>query len=77
VLAECLSRHPGNAIGAFRQYAALRQARVAQVRRTTWQSGAIYHLPAPVALARNLTMRLLGGPRLLSQRDWLYDWRPA
>jgi salicylate hydroxylase len=77
VIADCLSRQRGNAVEAFRQYAALRQARVAQVRRTTWQSGAIYHLPAPVALARNLTMKMLGGRRLLSQRDWLYDWRSA
>ena len=77
VLADCMSRQPGNATEAFRQYAALRQARVAHVRRTTWQSGAIYHLPGPVALARNLSMKILGGRRLLSQRDWLYDWRPA
>ena len=67
----------GNATEAFRQYAALRQARVAHVKRTTWQSGAIYHLSAPVALARNLTMKVLGGRRLLSQRDWLYDWPPG
>jgi salicylate hydroxylase len=77
VLAACLGRSPSNAAEAFRQYAAQRQARVAQVRRTTWQSGAIYHLPGPVALARNLTMKVLGGRRLLSQRDWIYDWRAA
>ena len=75
VLADCLGRQPTNPVEAFRQYAALRQSRVAQVRRTTWQSGAIYHLPGVIALARNLTMKVLGGGRLLSQRDWLYDWR--
>jgi salicylate hydroxylase len=75
VIADCLSRQPTNPVEAFRQYAALRQSRVAQVRRTTWQSGAIFHLPGPIALARNLTMMALGGRRLLSQRDWLYDWR--
>jgi salicylate hydroxylase len=77
VLADCLSRQPGNPTEAFRQYAAQRRSRVAQVRRTTWQSGAIYHLPGPIALARNLSMKILGGQRLLSQRDWLYDWRPT
>jgi salicylate hydroxylase len=77
VLAACLARQPTNAAEAFRQYAAQREARVAQVRRTTWQSGAIYHLPGPIALARNLTMKVLGGRRLLSQRDWIYDWRTA
>ncbi|MDQ8726577.1 FAD-dependent monooxygenase [Bradyrhizobium sp. LHD-71] len=77
VLADCLVRQPDAATEAFRRYAAQRQTRVAQVRRTTWQAGAIYHLPAPVALARNLSMKLLGGRRLLSQRDWIYDWRLA
>jgi salicylate hydroxylase len=77
VIAACLARHPANPVEAFRQYAAARQSRLAQVRRTTWQSGAIYHLPAPIAFARDLTMKLLGGQRLLSQRDWLFDWRPA
>jgi salicylate hydroxylase len=77
VLAEALSHHPGDAAEAFRHYAASRQARVAKVQRVTRQSGAIYHLPAPVAQARNLTMKLLGGPRLLSQRDWIYNWRSA
>jgi salicylate hydroxylase len=77
VLADCLSRQPDNATGAFGRYAALRQPRVARVRRTTRQSGAIFHLPGGVALARNLTMKILGGRRLLSQRDWLYDWQPA
>jgi salicylate hydroxylase len=77
VLAACLARHRSNAAQAFREYAAQRQARVAQVRRTTWQSGAIYHLPGPIALARNLTMKTLGGRRLLAQRDWIYDWRMA
>jgi salicylate hydroxylase len=77
VLADCLSRQPASPTHAFRQYASLRQARVAQVKRATWQSGAIFHLPGPVGLARNLTMKALGGRRLLSQRDWLYDWRPA
>jgi salicylate hydroxylase len=77
VLANCLSRQPANPIEAFRQYATLRQARVAQVKRTTRQSGTIYHLPGPIALARNLSMKILGGRQLLSQRDWLYDWRPA
>lgn len=77
VLASCLARQPTNAAEAFAQFAKQRQHRVAQVRRTTWQSGQIYHLAPPVAMARDLTMKLLGGRRLLSQRDWLYDWRAA
>lgn len=77
VLADCLARQRDNPSEAFRQYAAQRRTRLTQVQRTTRQSGAIYHLPGPMALARNLSMKVLGGRRLLSQRDWLYDWRPV
>lgn len=77
VLAQCLSRQPASPIDAFRQYATVRRHRIARVKRTTWQSGAIYHLRGPAAVARDLSMKVLGGRRLLAQRDWLYDWRPA
>jgi salicylate hydroxylase len=75
VLAQCLGRQPANPSAAFRQYAALRQARIDRVRRATWQAGMIYHLPQPFAYARNLSMKLLGGAGILAQRDWMYDWR--
>jgi len=75
VIANCLARTPDNPAAAFQRYAALRRPRVAQVKRTTWQSGMIYHLPAPFSLARNIGMKLLGGERLLAQRDSIYRWQ--
>ncbi|ETR75695.1 monooxygenase [Afipia sp. P52-10] len=75
VLADCLGQSPDDASGAFQRYALLRRSRIALVKRTTWQSGLIYHLPPPVSLARNLVMTLLGGERLLAQRDAIYRWR--
>jgi salicylate hydroxylase len=75
VIADCLAQTPDDAASAFQRYAQARQTRIAHVKRTTWQSGAIYHLPAPVSLARNLVMKALGGERLLAQRDAIYRWR--
>lgn len=75
VIADCLAQTPDDSAGAFQRYAALRRPRVAQVKRTTWQSGMIYHLPAPFSLARNIGMKLLGGERLLAQRDSIYRWQ--
>jgi salicylate hydroxylase len=76
ILAASLARHADDAALAFRHYAELRRARVARVQRVTAQSGAIFHLPEPIATARDLTMKLVGGARLMAQRDWLYGWRP-
>lgn len=75
VIADCLAQTPNDPTAAFQRYAQSRRARIAHVKRTTWQSGAIYHLPAPVSLARNLVMKALGGERLLAQRDAIYSWR--
>lgn len=77
VIANCLAQTPDDAAGAFQRYATLRKPRIAQVKRTTWQSGMIYHLPAPFSLARNIGMTLLGGERLLAQRDSIYRWQAA
>ena len=39
-------------------------------------TGRLYHLSGPLALARNLALRVMGGERLRARYDWLYDWRP-
>jgi salicylate hydroxylase len=77
VLAKCLSEQTGNVPVALETYGAQRRGRVGRVQRTARQNGQIYHLTGPVALARNLTMRLLGGEHLLARNDWVYDWRLA
>ncbi|MGM4963716.1 FAD-dependent monooxygenase [Tardiphaga sp. 1201_B9_N1_1] len=78
VLAECLAAagHDAAAIApALARYAALRQPRVGLIQRTARQSGQIYHLRGPMALARDLAMRALGAERLQARQDWIYNWK--
>ncbi|WP_086937112.1 FAD-dependent monooxygenase [Tardiphaga robiniae] len=78
VLAECLRPVGDDAAAiapALARYATLRQPRVTLIQRTARQSGQIYHLHGPMALARDLTMRALGAGRLQARQDWIYNWR--
>lgn len=75
VLGECLAASPNDAAEGLRRYAGQRKARIARVRRAAQSAGRIYHLRGLPATARNVTMRLLGGRRLMSRQDWIYDWR--
>jgi len=75
VLSRCLAASPADITQALKHYAAQRKPRVAQVRRAAQQNGWIYHLDGLMALARNATMRTLGGARLMSRQDWIYDFR--
>jgi len=75
VLAQCLGASSNRDIAAaLAHYAALRRPRVTRVQRTARQSGQIYHLRGPMALARDLSMRLLGAGRLQARQDWIYNW---
>jgi 2-polyprenyl-6-methoxyphenol hydroxylase-like FAD-dependent oxidoreductase len=74
VLAQCLSEATDIA-PALQRYAAMRRPRVRRVQRTARQSGKIYHLHGPMALARDLTMQALGVQRLQARQDWIHDWK--
>lgn len=77
VLSNCIAG-AGDAAdipAALQLYAGLRRARVGRVQRTARQSGQIYHLRGPMALARDLTMQALGAARLQARQDWIYDWK--
>ncbi|CAN5426080.1 FAD-dependent monooxygenase [soil metagenome] len=78
VLAKCLGETLSQSVdvtAALQHYAAMRRPRVGRVQRTARQSGRIYHLHGPMALARDLTMQALGAQRLQTRQDWIYDWR--
>jgi salicylate hydroxylase len=77
VLGQCLAQEPSDIDAALIHYAAKRRPRIARVRRAAQQNGRIYHMSGPLAFARNSTMRLLGGARLMARQDWIYDWRAA
>ncbi len=79
VLAQCCGEfvdHPARIADGLARYAMLRRARVGRVQRTARQSGNIYHLRGPMALARDLAMQALGAGRLQARQDWIYDWKP-
>jgi salicylate hydroxylase len=79
VLAKCLGETAGDNVAAIapalERYARMRRPRVGRVQRMARQSGQIYHVGGPVALARDLTMRALGPQRLLARQNWIYDWK--
>jgi 2-polyprenyl-6-methoxyphenol hydroxylase-like FAD-dependent oxidoreductase len=77
VLADELAKTPERPAAAFRAYEARRQPRTARAAREAARTGRIYHLKGPLAAARDLTMRLMGGARLQRRYDWLYDWTGA
>ncbi len=80
VLASCLGAiqdESGPALAAaLKRYERLRRRRVARVQRAARQSGRIYHLATPLALARDLVIKALGPKRMLARQNWIYDWRP-
>lgn len=76
VLARCLELPGVTPAAAMRRYESLRSDRVRRVQAAARANGRTYHLSGPPALGRNLGMRWLGGERLRTRYDWLYDWRP-
>ena len=79
VLAKCLGKgvgeNPADVAAALKRYARLRRPRVLRVQRAARDAGRIYHLVGPMALARDLAIRAMGGRRVLARQDWIYDWR--
>ncbi|QUS40659.1 FAD-binding protein [Tardiphaga alba] len=77
VLAECLgaTTDDRDVPAALARYATLRKPRVTRVQQTARRSGEIYHLRGPMALARDVTMRLLGPQRLQARQNWIYNWQ--
>jgi len=74
-LARCIESQPGDLAAALRDYDNRRRGRVAQVQRTSRHNGQIYHLKGVAKFARDRSMQILGGTRLLARQDWIYRWR--
>ncbi len=75
ILAKCLADAPGEVSSALQRYEALRRPRVTRVQQTAHQLGHIYQLHGVAALARDIAMKTMGGARIRSRQDWIYDWR--
>ena len=78
VLAKCLAEGGSDAAGvtaALKKYARQRRGRVRRMQRLAARQGRIYHMTGPMAAARDLFIRVMGGKNMLSRQDWIYDWR--
>jgi salicylate hydroxylase len=53
-------------------YSGDRVPRAVRVQREALKQGHIYHLSGPMALARDVTIRMLGSRRLSERYNWLY-----
>ncbi|MBK8458216.1 MAG: FAD-dependent monooxygenase [Phyllobacteriaceae bacterium] len=62
-------KSPANALT---RYAAARDPRLARVAKRGAFNHFSWHAAGPMALARDMTLGLLGGRRLAAQLDWLY-----
>jgi salicylate hydroxylase len=77
ILAQRLSENPDGLADAMRRYEGQRHPRIADVHRAVHRAGTLYHLRGPAALARDVGMWAMGGEKLRTRYDWLYDWRAA
>ena len=59
----------------LRRYRRLRRSRVAKVQGLAEKQGRIYHMAGPMALARDLSIRMLGPKRVLARQRWIHDWK--
>jgi salicylate hydroxylase len=75
VLADAISRM-GDTPAALANYETLRRQRTTRVQTLSRRNGRLYHLPPPLAWARDAVLRLAPSTRLMAGFDWLYGWQP-
>jgi salicylate hydroxylase len=73
VLRHALKTDPGN---AFARFEAARRQRTAAIQTQSRGMIRAYHAGGPIALARNIALRLGGSAALLSRTRWIYEWTP-
>ncbi len=76
VLANKLSPEENDVAHALKTYETARKDRVVKVQKTAVENGRIYHLSGPIALGRDMTMKLMRPEKLASRLDWIYGWTP-
>ena len=77
VLSARLAAHADDLPAALRAFETIRRPRAAALQNAGRANGRIYHMPEPLALARDFVMRRLGGEGLMNRYAWLYEWTPA
>ncbi len=76
VLAAALAKWRDAPAIALARYEQVRRPRAVKMQQTSRQNGLIYHMASPLSHARDLTLRLLPGRRMMSRYDWVYGWTP-
>jgi salicylate hydroxylase len=76
VLASCFSPSETDIPSAFKAYEAARKPRVKKVQKTAEENGRIYHLGGPVAIGRDIALKLMRPQKLANRQDWIYSWTP-
>ena len=74
-LAASVPGSPAGATGALAAWERERKARVARVARRGALNHLAWHAAGPVALARDVFLRLRRPESLAADMDWLYGWR--
>jgi salicylate hydroxylase len=77
VLARVLASGVHAAPDALQDYQRLRCARAERIAAASRRNGRIYHLGGLAAAARNASLRLIPGQRLMAGYDWIYGWTDA
>ena len=77
VLSARIDASPGDLPGALRAFETIRRPRAAALQDAGRANGRIYHMPEPLALARDFVMRRMGGEGLMNRYAWLYEWTPS
>jgi salicylate hydroxylase len=75
VLARALVRADHNVENALRDYTHTRSPRASAVQLAARKQGEIYHLNGIAGLGRNMVLRTMSKERLLSELDWIYNYR--
>ncbi len=74
VLAESLHRHRDDLPAALALYERERKPRVRRVVRRGAFNRFVWHAAGPVALGRDIVLKLRGPERTMADFDWLYGW---
>ncbi len=76
VLGSHLGAHVGQETRALGLFETQRRKRATRAQALSIRQGRIYHLPPPLAWARDAGLRLTPGRWLMAAYDWLYGWEP-
>ncbi|MER9643102.1 FAD-dependent monooxygenase [Mesorhizobium sp. M0239] len=74
-LADIIADFPADPLAALAGWEQSRRPRVAQVARRGAVNRLAWHASGPVAIARNLFLKMRSSEKLAADLDWLYGWQ--